>query len=789
MDFEMPPSSDDDESLFDDGLDLGFDGEGADDQITGEGASPSTGSGGAEMDGGSGGENAKPKYQVSSVLSSLLAEAQQKKEQRDEALGSDRSDDEDGGGSKKHAKRKKGKRKGNGGGGGPSTPRGNHHKRARNGVLSSGRARRRQKKNFEKAKRSIARGLFRVSSFFHDSDDGGNAAAADAVASGKDMLRLPESPAQRSSYSYSSSSASSFPPSSSSQPKRLAWHLPSELSEQWPPAETLPSPGNTSALGSSQASVMSSAPSLSQPSLATPDPGAQYPVLFLGARDFIHRARHQIIGTPSEAKFFEWLLDLAAFGRGAQASSAILATEHIRELIALAPSSNGNNGSSPASSQQSSSSSLSLSASWLFSSAHLWRILIKMGCRLFDPASGSAPGECQKLILPIFQIPENRTRGGGSERGIFRSSSSSASSSSSSSFSSSSSSSSSSAASVSTLLQSSPEDNLRLVLEVLLLCLTHNRVSGLGSERVNPDDIEKKDGASFGWLEAAATLGALSVDASLRGAQIQLEHGFREILKRLVNTESEPHAVQHIVGMLLSYTTRSELMCVSPSIGRNLGDGMPPIMRFRCASKIVLLMLSNMYFLTIEPALELRFQVAARLLLRSLEVGKIEAAETVARAAAIMASNTGMLPASPGVATSAENTGRDAQTSGANSLRLAPARGIETLEVVHASKYSTLEMCKKIVGLKASMEEDEEDWDMLHDLLLMLRMCESYCGRKREECGVGMGVAYYADLERSLQDLEVRRQGFVPEIAKYAELVGSFKGQIATSAARGNAKR
>ena len=81
--------------------------------------------------------------------------------------------------------------------------------------------------------------------------------------------------------------------------------------------------------------------------------------------------------------------------------------------------------------------------------------------------------------------------------------------------------------------------------------------------------------------------------------------------------------------------------------------------------------------------------------------------------------------------------------------------------------------------------EDEEDWDMLHDLLLMLRMCESYCGRKREECGVGMGMAYYADLERSLQDLEVRRQGFVPEIAKYAELVGSFKGQIATSAARG----
>jgi hypothetical protein len=521
--------------------------------------------------------------------------------------------------------------------------------------------------------------------------------------------------------------------------------------------------------------MMSSAPSLSQPSLATPNAALQLPPLLLGARDFIHRARHQIIGTPSEAKFFEWLLDLAAFGRGGQASSAILATEHIRELIALTSAPRVDNESSvdaASSSSSSSSSSFSLSASWLFSSAHLWRILIKMGCRLFDPASTTAAQSesPDELILPIFQIPEKEKEGQKNGKGLFPSSASSA------------------PSSYPLLLQSSPEDNLRLVLEILLLCLTHDRVSGLGSARVHPDDFEDKHRPEFGWLEAAATLGVLSVDASLRGAQIQLEHGFREILKRLVGMEPKPHAVRHIARMLLSFTTRRELVRVSPAIRKNLGEDMAPMLRFRCASKIVLFMLSNMYFLTIEPALELRFEVAARLLLRSLEVGKIQAADTVARAAAVMASTAGAVAAPP----AAENEeGHEAQTSTRNSLKLAPARGIKNLEVLQAADFATLDVCKSIVLLKASMEEGEEDWDMLHDLVLMLRMCESFCGRKRDERTLqpGAALAYYAELETTIHDLEVRRQGFAHDIAKYTELVGSFKAQIATLAGGGRLKR
>ena len=519
--------------------------------------------------------------------------------------------------------------------------------------------------------------------------------------------------------------------------------------------------------------------------------------LLLGSRDFIHRARHLIIGTPSEGEFFEWLLELAAFGRGQQASSAILATEHIRELIALT--------STPR--DDSDSKTSWLSSCWVFSSAHLWTILNKMGCRLFEQRCKVVAEDQCKAILPIFQIPEPRkNKGMGKGKGICPSFSSSLSSS-------------SVAGAVGAAaakrpprvpqLQSSSEDNLRLVLEVLLVCLTHDRVAGLSNTRFNPSsepglganrpgNTHRGNSNNFGWYEAAATLGALSIDSSLRGAQIQLEHSFREILKRLVDIEEratvpepKPIAVPLIASMLLSYTTRPELICVCPSIGKNLGKDMdmPPMMRFRCSSKIVLFILNNMYFLNIEPALQLRFDVAARLLLVSLEVGKIQAAETVAAAAAVMAASssqrspqTQKLPRPEAAA----NYHDDEPQAATKSLKWAPATGIMDLKVVEAAHFDTLDLGKKIVSLKESMEEDEEDWDLLHDLVLMLRMCESFCGRKRSEEAAPEYVAgYFVKFEKILHALEVRRQGFNPEVAKYTELLGSFKGQISSRTSNG----
>ena len=201
---------------------------------------------------------------------------------------------------------------------------------------------------------------------------------------------------------------------------------------------------------------------------------------------------------------------------------------------------------------------------------------------------------------------------------------------------------------------------------------------------------------------------------------------------------------------------------------------MPPIMRFRCTSKLVLLILSNMYFLSIEPALQLRFDIAARLLVRSLEVGKIEAAETRARAAAIMASTANA---------DQEHAAGQAQDA-TSSIKSSPAEGIMKCNVANAEVFNTIDMCEKIGQLKASMEEDEEDWELLHDLVLMLRMCESFCGRKRGEKIEPVALkAYYSGLENAINNLDARFKGYAPEIAKYTELVGSFKGQIANLAA------
>ena len=258
----------------------------------------------------------------------------------------------------------------------------------------------------------------------------------------------------------------------------------------------------------------------------------------------------------------------------------------------------------------------------------------------------------------------------------------------------------------------SVENNVRLLLVVVTACFINYRCDTNCVVSVSNTNTNS-------WHSIIACLIGLSVDARLSGAAIEIEQCVEAMTGAMVResmyTTTKKDAAIDIGNKISLYYLSIEGNALSKKDNIEKHEK-------RKLYRMVLKMLTNMYFVTTETMLLLRYVIASSML--SDVFGQT-----------LLNSTTGR---SDGSNDSGGSEGGDSFDVVAIARKIVRIWKEEDLDVEKQEKQheknTTSSSSSSSTSLSSSAvndawgtsEDDYDDWGWLHDLLLMLRMCESY---------------------------------------------------------------
>jgi len=299
----------------------------------------------------------------------------------------------------------------------------------------------------------------------------------------------------------------------------------------------------------------------------------------------------------------------------------------------------------------------------------------------------------------------------------------------------------------------SVENNLRLLLSVIVSCFD------------NYDKDENPIICSEGlhWCNLVGCFIALSVDSKLRGAAIEIEKCVESITNSLIRNG-------FITSIVLSNTISQLISSYYVSIDGNalIGIGQqttPEIVRAtsnkRKAYRMVLKMLTNMYFVTTTNMLLLRYTIASKMLLD------------------VLSPSTTSTTTSTTANTATKNVSFDAVAIAKKIVRIWK-EGDDFFNNNSNDAAAADEIMLKTKNSAYSEESDYDDWGWLHDLLLMLRMCESdtFANTTTSTNNTKNSNKYGENLVEILSLIHIPTHQYDIDISALQQLHQNFTGQL-----------